>query len=165
MASKMKSRRRRAVRRGAAAPDRLIGVVHQVWLAGLGAVSKAKRGTPQLLQDLIAEGARVDSQTRGAAEKMVRGALGEMQETINTGLAQVRGQAAGSFENLEKIFQTRVHRVLAQLGVPSAEDVEALGKRVDALNSSIERLGHGRKGDGSRSRAAVHRASSRAAAP
>ena len=137
-----KKRSRKAVRKTeSSAQARMLGALHQVWLAGLGAVSKAQHGAPKVLEELIAEGARFQSDTRGAAEETLRGVLGGVKGRISAGVGQVRGQASDALENLEKIFQTRVHRTLAQLGVPSASEIEALSKRVDALNKSIDRLG------------------------
>ena len=123
----------------------MLGGMHQVWLAGLGAVSKAQQGTPKALEDLIKEGARFQSDTRGTAEEAVRGLMGEVQNRITAGVGQVRGQAKDAMDNLEQIFQTRVHRALAQLGVPSADDVQALSKRVDTLNRSIDKLAAARQ--------------------
>jgi len=114
--------------------------LHQVWLAGMGAVSKAQHDAPKLFDELVAEGAQFQADTRGSAEAALRGVLGSVQERINAGVTGVRGQANEALENLEKIFQTRVHRALAQLGVPSASEVHALGKRIDALNANIDRL-------------------------
>jgi poly(hydroxyalkanoate) granule-associated protein len=119
---------------------RLIGTLHQVYLAGLGALSKASHGAPQLFEELVAEGARVHADTRGAAEKALQGVLAGVQERVNTRVGQVRGQAAEALDGLEKVFQTRVHRALTQLGVPSAEEVAALSKRVDMLNANISKL-------------------------
>ena len=141
MASKRNSRRKAPSGDGNA----LLDMVHQIWLAGLGAVSKAQSGTPKLLEELFGVGARVHADTREAAEKLLRGVLGDVQSTLNARMGQVRGKAADAFENLEKIFQTRVHRALNQLGVPSAEDVEALSERVDTLNTNIEKLARGHK--------------------
>jgi len=129
--------------------------MNQIWLAGLGAVAKAQRGAPQLLQDLIAEGSRVQAKTRGAAEKAMRGVMKDVRSTINARLGEVRGQATDAMEGLEKIFQTRVHRALTQIGVPSADDIAALSERVDALSSNVEKLVHTRKaGNGRRHPAA-----------
>jgi poly(hydroxyalkanoate) granule-associated protein len=114
--------------------------LHQVWLAGMGAVSRAQHDAPKMFDELVAEGARFQADTRGAAEAALRGVLGTVQERINAGVTGVRGQANEALENLEKIFQTRVHRALAQLGVPSAGEVHALGKRIDTLNTNIDRL-------------------------
>jgi poly(hydroxyalkanoate) granule-associated protein len=150
----------------------MLQMLHQIWLAGLGAASKAQHGAPQLLDELIAEGARVDAQARGAATKALRGVLSDVQAGVNARVSQVRGQAAEAMDNLETIFRTRVHRALTQLGVPSAESVAALSKRVDALNINIEKLarqgagGTNRRARGStrtRARAALHSAPAAAA--
>ena len=136
------ARTRRKGGRGAAAgvQTRLIGTLNQIYLAGLGALSRASNGAPQLFEELVAEGARVHADTRGAAEKALQGVLAGVQEKVGARVGQVRGQAADALEGLEKVFQTRVHRALTQLGVPSAEEVAALSKRVDTLNANIGKL-------------------------
>jgi poly(hydroxyalkanoate) granule-associated protein len=126
--------------------ERMLDALHQVWLAGLGAVSKAQKGAPKLLDQLIAEGGRVHTRTRNSAQKAIRGMLEDVQTSISTRVGSVREQTLDTFDNLEKIFQTRVHRALHQLGVPSAEAVAALSKRVDALNANIAKLARAPKG-------------------
>ncbi len=155
MAAKRKSRAK-VSRAPATAQERLLDTVHQIWLAGLGAVSKARQGAPQLLDDLVSEGARLHTQTRGAAEKALRGLLEGVQAGITERVGKVQGQATDALDNLEKVFQTRVHRALTQLGIPSAEELESLSKRVDQLNANIEKLAQTRKGT-SRGRANMGR--------
>src|SRR5271166_4880084 len=127
MATKRKSRK--AIRGGKAKAkpqDKMLEAVNQIWLAGLGAISKAREGTPQMLSALVAEGARVQAETRGTAEKAIGGLIGNMKATLDSSMNQMnqmRGQAGDALDNLEQIFQTRVRRALSQLGVPSAEDV------------------------------------------
>jgi len=140
MASKRKSRKT-ARPAGGSAQQRLLGTVHQIWLAGLGAASKASRGAPRLLDELVVEGARVQAQKRGAAEKVMKG----LMKAVNARVGEVRGQASDTLSSLENIFQTRVQRALTQLGVPSADEVEALSKRIDMLNGNIDKLAGGRK--------------------
>ena len=136
------ARTKRKSGRAAAADTqaRLLSTLHQVYLAGLGALARASSGAPQLFDELVAEGARVHADTRGAAEKALQGMMGGVQERVGARIGQVRGQAADVLDGLEKVFQTRVHRALTQLGVPSAEEVTALSKRVDTLNANISRL-------------------------
>jgi poly(hydroxyalkanoate) granule-associated protein len=155
-----KKRSRKAARSAdSRAQQRMLSALHQVWLAGLGAVSKAQHGGPKVLEDLIEEGARFQSDTRGAAEEAFRALLGSVQSRFNAGVGQVRGQATDALDNLEKIFQARVHRALSQLGVPSSDEVEALSKRVDTLNRNIDKLAHRkpatRRGNGARRAAAA----------
>ena len=53
--------------------------------------------------------------------------------------------AAESWDELEKIFQTRIRRSMAQLGMPTAEDITALTRKVDELAARVERLAGGVK--------------------
>jgi poly(hydroxyalkanoate) granule-associated protein len=139
MAMKRKSRKS-ARKTKSAAPQRVLDTMNQIWLAGLGAMAKAHQGAPQMLQDLAAEGARIQANTRGSAEKALGGLLNDFKATIDSGVSQVRGQAGDALDNLETIFQTRVRRALTQLGVPSSDDVASLSKRVDRLNANINKL-------------------------
>lgn len=161
-----RTRRKNGRNAASGAQARLLGTLHQVYLAGLGALSRASNGAPQLFEQLVAEGARVHADTRGAAEKALQGVLMGVQEKVGARVGQVRGQAADALDGLEKIFQTRVHRALAQLGVPRAEEVTALSKRVDTLNANINKLArHGGARRTPRSRAGASRAAASAAAP
>ena len=137
MATRSKSRKSH---RSAAAPATLVSALHQIYLAGLGAASRAQGGAPELFEELVAEGARVQAEKGAAAERMFQKIVGDAHAKVSARVGQVRGQAADALEGLEKMFQTRVHRTLTQLGVPSAEQLSALSKRVDTLNANIERL-------------------------
>ncbi len=157
MAAKRKPRKS-ARASPAGAEVQMVEMLHRIWLAGLGAVSKAQHGAPQLLEDLIEEGARLDTQARGAARKAVTGVLGTMRKGVRSRIGQVRGRTSEALDNLEKMFQVRVHRALSQLGVPSSEEIEALSKRVDALNTSIGKVARARsQAPKPRSRAAAAR--------
>lgn len=164
MATKRKSRK--PVRSAKTSPpERMLDAMSQVWLAGLGAMSKARQGAPLMLQELVAEGTRVQAQTRNGAEKMLGELLGDVKSTLDSSVKQVRSQAGDALDNLEQMFQTRVHRALTQLGVPSAEDVEKLSRRVEQLNASINRLAGERKSAlKARPRAVAHKPGSSAAA-
>jgi poly(hydroxyalkanoate) granule-associated protein len=151
MAAKRKTRNS-APKAKTTPPEWMTEAMSQVWLAGLGAMSKARQNAPQVLSELVAEGARVQADTRQSTEKMLSSLMGDMKATLdsgvktfNTNVNQMRTQAGEALDNLETIFQTRVHRALTQLGVPSAEDVERLSRRVEELNSSIGRLASKRK--------------------
>lgn len=142
MASKKKSRKiSRKAKASSTAPERVLDTMNQIWLAGLGAVAKARQGAPQMLNDLAAEGARIQANTRGSAEKALGGLLNDVKATIDSSMSQVRSQAGDALDNLETIFQTRVRRALTQLGVPSSDDVASLSMRVDQLTASINKLG------------------------
>lgn len=138
----------------AATQDQLLDTAHQVWLAGLGALSKAQRGAPKLFDELVKEGARVHASASKSADKAVRSVVGRAQAELEGRVNSARSKAADTLENLEKIFQTRVQRALHQMGVPVSRDIAKLSARVEALNANVEKLARkrtpARAGDGKR---------------
>jgi poly(hydroxyalkanoate) granule-associated protein len=158
MATRTRTRTAAAKRIRAAVADtqeQMLDTVHQVWLAGLGAFSKAQRGAPKLFDELVKEGARVHSSASKSADKAVRSAVLRAQTAIQDRVGSARARAADTLDNLEKVFQSRVQRALHQMGVPGTRDIEKLSARVNALNASIEKLARRRptgtrSGDGKR---------------
>ncbi len=114
--------------------------VHQIWLAGMGAIAKAQKEGPSAFQDAVTEGLKLLDKSRSQAEKMVREAFESAQETVQTRLDSARDQANETWDNLESLFQSRVHKALQQIGVPNAEEVRLLAKRVAELNASVQAL-------------------------
>jgi poly(hydroxyalkanoate) granule-associated protein len=143
-----------------AAQEQLLNIVHQVWLAGLGAASKAQKGAPKMFEELVSEGARVHEGASKVADQAVRSAMSKAQAAIQGGVSDVREKASDTLEGLEKMFQTRVQRALQQIGVPSSREIDKLSARVDMLNTNIEKLARKRtttaklRSDGRRSAAA-----------
>ncbi len=105
----------------------------QIWLAGLGAFSKAQEEGTKLFESLVKEGEK--------AQKHMRGAAGDA-------VAEMRERAGERWDKLEEVFEDRVSQVLGRLSVPTSRDVEALKDKVDALTAAVEdlgqRTGHGR---------------------
>jgi poly(hydroxyalkanoate) granule-associated protein len=60
--------------------------------------------------------------------------------------SEISAKATGQWGKLESIFEERVAKALAQLGVPSAQEVQALSERVDALAKEVESLKAGSGG-------------------
>lgn len=130
----------------------MLEAMHQVWLSGMGAIAKAREQGPRLLEELLAEGARIHESSRLAADKAVRSALAEVQGMVGARIQGAQAQASETLDNIEKIFQTRVHRVLHQLGVPSADEIQSLARRVDRLNESVSELAEARGSRGTTGR-------------
>lgn len=135
--------RGRAARRSA----NLIENVQQIWLAGMGAVARAQKDGPAAFQDAVAEGFKLLSQSRSSAEEVIRDAFESAQDTVQARIGSAREQASETWDNLEALFQSRVHKAMQQLGVPSAEEIRLLTRRVAELNASVQALqaGHARR--------------------
>lgn len=137
----------------------LLYSAHQIWLAGLGAMSRAQAGAPKIFDELMQEGSRLQGSALDAAQKVVMQAFQGAQKTVNQRVDTVKEQASETWDSLEKIFQTRVQRAMHQLGMPTAEEITALTRKVDELSAGVGRLA----GTAAVKRRARHRKSARPA--
>lgn len=118
-----------------AATDRIKDSAQQIWLAGLGAFAKMQQEGSKAFEALVKDGAGVQKKTQQAAEETLAQAQARM-----AGFASEFGtRAAGGWGKLENIFEDRVARALEKLGVPSAQQVQALQARIEALEAELRR--------------------------
>lgn len=101
----------------------------QIWLAGLGAFSKAQEEGGKVFEALVKEGLSIQRKTQAVAEEKIT----EATSRVTTMANDIGSKAQGQWDKLENIFEDRVAKALSKLGVPSARDLEALSARVDAL--------------------------------
>jgi len=117
--------------------DRIKDSAQQIWLAGLGAFAKMQQEGSKAFEALVKDGAGVQKKTQQAAEETLAQAQARM-----AGFASEFGtKAAGGWGKLENIFEERVARALEKLGVPSAQEVEALRARVADLEAQLKHQG------------------------
>jgi len=108
----------------------------QIWLAGLGAFSKAQEEGTKVFDSLVREGLSIQRKTQAAAEEKISEATNRMASMAT----DISSRASGQWDKLETIFEERVSRALNKLGVPSAKDIDALIARIDELNRNVARL-------------------------
>jgi poly(hydroxyalkanoate) granule-associated protein len=123
-----------------AAQLQLLQAVQQIWLAGMGAMARGQRDGPAAFQDAVVEGLRLLNRSRSAAQDMVRDAFESAQETLQLRVGNAREQAQETMDNIEALFQSRVQRVMHQMGVPTAEEIRVLTRRVSELNENVRKL-------------------------
>jgi poly(hydroxyalkanoate) granule-associated protein len=109
----------------------------QIWLAGLGAFSKAQEEGGKAFETLVKEGLSIQRKTQSVAEERISEATSRVSSMAN----EIQSKAAGQWDKLESLFEERVAKALGKLGVPSARDVDALMERIDALNQQVLKLG------------------------
>jgi poly(hydroxyalkanoate) granule-associated protein len=151
-ARKSSGRRRGATAEGSAQSQLLQGV-QQVWLAGMGAIARAQKEGPGAFQDAVAEGLRLLNESRSVAQRVVRDAFEGSQQSWQSRVGGAARQAQDTWDTLEAAFQGRVQRALQQLGVPTADEIRLLTRRVAELNESVRRMDartQGGKGAGAR---------------
>lgn len=90
--------------------------------------------------DAVGEGLKLLGKSRENAQKLVRDALEAAQDSVQSRLDGAREQAGETWDNLELLFQTRVQRALQQIGVPTADEIRLLTRRVAELNEAVKAL-------------------------
>jgi poly(hydroxyalkanoate) granule-associated protein len=126
----------------------------QIWLAGMGAFSKAQAEGGKVFETLVKEGQNLQKKTQGMAEEKISEVTGRMSAMAGG----VTSKAGQSWDKLESIFEQRTAKAMNKLGVPTAKDVDALVKRVDALAAAVAKLS---KSAGPAPKAAVKKAAAR----
>jgi poly(hydroxyalkanoate) granule-associated protein len=121
-------------------PGGMMEGLQQIWLAGVGALSRAQREGPAAFQEAVTEGLRILDRSRSGAERLVREAIDTAQGTVQSRLDDVMTQANQTWDGLELLFQNRVQQALTRIGVPTADEVRALTRRVAELNDSVKAL-------------------------
>ncbi len=104
----------------------------QIWLAGLGAFSKAQNEGKKVFDTLVMQGEQIEKRTRNVAEATIETAKEQASKTFQ--------MATGKFDKLEQVFENRVHSSLNRLGVLTSKDVEALSKQVAELSEAVRAL-------------------------
>ncbi|HLF31792.1 MAG TPA: phasin family protein [Xanthomonadales bacterium] len=150
MAKKMLKKK---VQRKPAAKDLAAPVVdsaREVWLAGLGAFSVAQQESGRIFEQgsklfdrLVAEGSKIEKKTRSGVEGAVDELRSEVESRVE-GMKQqadaVRKQASDNWDKLEKIFEDRVARALARMGIPGKDEVNDLADKVQKLTRQVAEL-------------------------
>ena len=107
-----------------------------IWLAGMGAFSKAQEEGTKMFESLVQEGLHLQRKTQGLAEDKISEVTGKMSAMAGS----VSSKAGQNWDKLEGIFEQRTAKAMNKLGVPTAKDVDALVKRVEALAAAVAKL-------------------------
>ena len=130
----------------------------QIWLAGMGAFSKAQAEGSKVFDTLVKEGMSLQRKTQAVAEEKIGEVTGKVSEMANT----VTAKAGQNWDKLESIFEARTAKALSKLGVPTAKDVDSLIKRVDELAAAVAKLS---KSGNAKAAVAAPRTARKATAP
>lgn len=107
----------------------------QVWLAGVGAFSRAQTEGTKLFEALIKEGLKLEKN----ALKFAGGQADAVRGAVESKVGQARERATDTWDRLEKVFEERVQRALTTLGVPGRDDLAELTRKVDFLTAELRK--------------------------
>lgn len=107
----------------------------QIWLAGLGAFSKAQQEGGKVFNVLVQDGLALQKQAQAMAQEQLQAASARLGDLASN----VSNRAAEPLDKLESLFEQRVARALERLNIPTAQDVQALQAQIAALSEELER--------------------------
>ncbi|HQZ31255.1 MAG TPA: phasin family protein [Arenimonas sp.] len=114
----------------------LVESAQQIWMAGVGAFTRAQGEGSKLFEALVKEGMTIEQTTR----KLATGKVDAVRDAVEDRVGVVRERAVDTWDRLETVFETRVQRALNRLGVPAREDLAELTGRVNELNAELRKL-------------------------
>ena len=122
--------------RGKDVSQQVLDSSRSIWLAGLGAFSRAQAEGMRMFEGLVKQGEALESKTRRAAVDTATVATGVAKAQVK----EMKDGVGGTWDKLEQVFEARVARALSKLGVHTQSDVERLAERVDALSAAVNEL-------------------------
>jgi poly(hydroxyalkanoate) granule-associated protein len=117
-------------------PQGVLDSSHKIWLAGLGAFSRAQREGAKVFESLVRQGEELQSRTKRAATETAAAARGAAAAKAK----EMQEMAGGTWDKLEQVFEDRVAKALSKLGVYTQNDLQRLAARVDDLAAAVNKL-------------------------
>jgi poly(hydroxyalkanoate) granule-associated protein len=100
---------------------------HEIWLAGLGALTLAEEEGTKLFKVLVKRGAGIETKNRERLEKLI------------SKVKPMREDAGVALKKVGVGMDNSMAAVLHRLGVPTRREIQGLTKRVEELTHSLER--------------------------
>jgi poly(hydroxyalkanoate) granule-associated protein len=98
---------------------------HQIWLAGLGALSLAEDQSGKLFKALVKRGKDFEETSKNR--------MGELKSKLN-----VRRATADTIDRIGDTLDEGVTEMLHRLGLPTKKEIDGLNKRVERLTKALE---------------------------
>lgn len=104
----------------------------QIWLAGLGAFSRAEEEGTRLFDSLVKVGEELESKTVDIADSTV-GVVEEVKEKVTERVSDTR-------ERVERALDERVTSTVSKIGLASQREVGQLVELIERLNQKVDLL-------------------------
>ena len=103
----------------------------QIWQAGLGAFAKAQQEGGREFTRLVRDGSELQKRARQVEDAT---------DTVARKAERSSRRSSGTWGKLEQVFEERVARALATIGVPARSEMAALNHRIDELEKMVAEL-------------------------
>ncbi|WP_291358825.1 MULTISPECIES: phasin family protein [Acinetobacter] len=101
----------------------------QIWLAGLGAFSRAEEEGNKLFDSLVKVGEELESKTADIADQTVEKVSEKARESVTD-----------TKDKVEKLIDNSVHHSLNRIGLVTLKDVQHLERLILQLHAKVDEL-------------------------
>ncbi|HLI16724.1 MAG TPA: phasin family protein [Rhodanobacteraceae bacterium] len=105
----------------------------QIWLAGLGALSRTQQEGGKFFDALVEEGVRIQEKTHAYTQEQVK----QAREQSTPWMEAARKSTNAAMGKLEQAFDERLARAMKRMNMPSHSDIQELSARIDALTREV----------------------------
>lgn len=117
-------------------PEEVTNRAHEVWLAGLGALSRLEQEGDKVFQTLIERGKEYENKRTEQLQEATEN-LQKQQESFTNDLTERLEDATESVEN---VVSDTLSGTLGSVGVPTRDEVQGLSRRVGELSDKLDAL-------------------------
>lgn len=107
--------------------------VQQIWLAGLGALSRTQQEGGKFFDTLVEEGVRIQEKTHAYTQEQVK----QAREQTTPWVEQARKRTNAAMGKIEQAFDQRIVRAAKRMQMPSQGDIQDLSARIDELTREV----------------------------
>ncbi|MBS0432608.1 MAG: phasin family protein [Proteobacteria bacterium] len=114
--------------------------MQQIYLAGLGAFSKAQHGGGALFETLVEEGARTQEKIRAGAQtqfEQAKAQFEQAQRKAGPWFDDAKRRTGEAFGKFEQAFDERIARATQRMQMPTRDDIAQLNERLDELAREV----------------------------
>lgn len=120
-------------------PNELSERGREIWLAGLGALSRVEEEGSKVFNNLVKRGETFENRGRKQIETALE-RLSDQQKKASGTLDEARKSFSSVAESVERTVSNTVTDTLGRMGVPRREEVETLSKKVGQLSEKLDAL-------------------------
>jgi len=117
-------------------PDEVTGQAREIWLAGLGALSRLEQEGDKVFQTLVERGKDYEDKRSKQLQEATEN-FRKQQESLTEDVSKRLDDATKS---VEKAVSDTLNGTLGRIGVPTRDEVRGLSRRVGELSEKLDAL-------------------------
>jgi poly(hydroxyalkanoate) granule-associated protein len=117
-------------------PDEVTGRAREIWLAGLGALSRLEEEGDKVFQTLVDRGKDYEDKRSQQLQEATKN-LRKQQESFTHDVSERLDDATKS---VEQVVSDTLSGTLGSIGVPTRDEVRGLSRRVGELSKKLDAL-------------------------